>query len=226
MSTVTPAQNAVAVGAAEPSASSVVRGVVRYGGPVALAVGALLAASGMALHLGAMPEDERLAIAIAEDPQWLTSHLFLGIGFALVAIGAATAVSVVRGRGAPLAATGAIVTMSGALAMSLSDMAHGAVGFALGDHVDPTTSLEIHFAYFEHPAILGLNIGPMLLTLGMVLLGAGMLRSRDVPRWEGAVVLLAPIAVHAAFNFGAPTYVHGLPLLLGMTVVARRLARR
>lgn len=202
------------------------QGVARLVAPAALSVGSVLAAIGMALHLGAMPEDVRLAIAIAEDPQWLTSHLFLGFGFAIVAIGAASALSLVRGRGATVTAVALVFTALGALVFSLSDMAHGAVGFALGDHVDPATSLDIHMAYFEHPAILGLNTGPLLLTVGMILLGVGLLRSRAVPRWMGIVVLLAPIGVNAAITLGLPTYLHGVPMAVGMTVFAGAIARR
>lgn len=201
-------------------------GVVRLIGPVILAVGSVVAAVGMALHLGGgIPEDVSLAIAIAEDPEWLVSHLFLGFGFALVAMGAVGTLSLVRGRGATVTATGLVFTSLGALLFSLSDMAHGAVGFALGDHVAPATSFDIHMAYFEHPAILGLNLGPMLLTVGMILLGAGLLRSRAVPRWMGIVVLLAPVAVHVAINLVLPTYLHGLPMAVGMTVFAVAIVR-
>lgn len=188
--------------------------------PAAVALGAVGAATGMALHLGAMPEDVRMVIAIAEDPRWLTTHLLLGFGFALLAFGLASSLFLLRGRGAKLTGVGAVFSALGALVMSFSDLTHGAVGFALGTHVTPATSMEIHMAYFEHPAILGMNTGPLLLPLGMILLGAGLLRSRAVPRWMAVVVMLAPVAIHASFALDLPTIVNGLLLAAGMSVFA------
>lgn len=189
-------------------------------GAAALAVGGLLAAAGMALHLGAMPEDERLTQAIADDPQWAASHVLLGLGFAVVAIGAAQLVWLVHGRGARFAAAGAAAFSLGAILMALSDIAHGALGLALRDQVDAGKSLDIHLAYFEHPAILGLNLGPTLLTIGMILLGIGMIRSRLIPNWAGLVVLLTPIAVSGSFALGLPPYLQAVPFLVGVLVLA------
>lgn len=198
---------------------------VRLAGPAALALGAVLAAVGMGLHLPGMPEDLGIPRAIAAAPsRWLAAHLLHGFGFAFIAIGVTHALPGRRGRGATLTAGGALLTSFGATVMALSDIAHGAVGFALTE-VDPATSLAVHEVYFEHPAILGLNTAPMLLSLGMVLLGAGLLRSRRHPRWIGAAVLLAPIAVNVAFSLGLPTWLHGLPIAIGMTALAWTLVR-
>ncbi|HVL97720.1 MAG TPA: hypothetical protein VM324_00290 [Egibacteraceae bacterium] len=190
-------------------------------------LGAVLAALGMALHLPAMPEDVGISIAIAEAPsRWLASHVLMGFGLVLVAVAAVSALPIVRGRGARLTTVGVILTAVGAAVLSLSDMAHGAVGFALVEPVDAATSFAVQTAYFESPAILWLNTGPLFLTLGLVVLGAGLLRSRIARRWEGIVVMLTPIAVHASFNFELPTYLHGVPLVVGFSVLARVIARR
>jgi hypothetical protein len=194
--------------------------------PAAIVLGAVVAGTGMALHMGAMPEDERLAIAIAEDPRWLLTHLLLGFGFAVLAFGLASSLFLLRGRGAKLTGVGASVGALGALVMSFSDLTHGAVGFALGTHVTPATSMQIHMAYFEHPAILGMNTGPMLLPLGMILLGAGLLRSRAVPRWMAVAVMIVPLAIHASFALNLPTVLHGLLLAAGMSVFAYALTSR
>jgi hypothetical protein len=198
----------------------------RWVGPVALATGACATAAGLALHLGAMPEDERLAQAIADDPQWAVSHVLLGIGFALVAIGLTHAVALARGRGAALTGVGALLAGLGAVLMSLSDIAHGAVGLALRGQVDAPQSLDIHLAYFEQPAVMTLNLGPMLLTLGLLVLGVGLLRSRTVPRWAGAAVLLTPIAVNASFALSLPPYLQAVPFLAGMLVLTSLLVRQ
>lgn len=198
---------------------------VRSLGPITLGIGALLTAAGLALHLGAMPEDERLAQAIADDPQWAASHLLLGIGLALVGVGLASAVTLVRGRGARFAGVGAVLASLGAILMALSDYAHGALGIALRDQVDAAQSFDIHLAYFEQPAILAVNTGPLLLTLGLLVLGVGLLRSRDVPRWAALAVPLTPIAVNISFTLGLPPVMQALPFLVGMLVLAMTMRR-
>jgi hypothetical protein len=190
-------------------------------GPLALCVGAVVAAVGMALHLPAMPEDVGIPIAVAKAPsQWIASHLLMGFGFVLVALGATAALPLLRGRGARVTAAGALLTSLGAVVMALGDVAHGAVAFALTERVEPATSFEVQTAYFEQPVILGLNTGPMILMLGMVVLGAGLLRSHVSPRWLGALVVLTPIAVNMAFVLQLPTYLHGLPFVAGMAAFA------
>jgi hypothetical protein len=200
--------------------------VARFTGPIALVLGSLLAATGMALHLPAMAEDVGIPIAIADAPaRWLASHLLQGFGFAIVATGAASALSLVRrDRGATLTAMGAVAMTLGAITMALGDIAHGAVGFALTE-VDPATSLAIHEVYFAHPAIAGLNTGPMLISVGMLVLGAGLLRSRVHPRWVGIVIMLTPIAVNAGFSLGLPPFAPGVPFAVGMTTFAYALMR-
>jgi hypothetical protein len=199
--------------------------VARLAGPIALVIGSLLAAAGMALHLPAMAE-ELVPTAIAAAPgRWLASHLLQGFGFAIVAAGAASALSLVRrDRGATPTAMGAVAMTLGAITMALGDIAHGAVGFALTE-VDPATSLAIHDVYFEHPAIAGLNTGPMLISVGMLVLGVGLLRSRVHPRWVGIVIMLTPIAVNAGFSLGLPPFAPGVPFAVGMTTFAYALMR-
>lgn len=227
MSTTIPAQpEASAADTPVPQRHERLPRVTRLVGPGALGLGTVLTAAGLALHLGAMPEDERLTQAIADDPNWATSHVLLGIGLALVAVGAAHAVTVVRARGAVLAGVGAVLMSFGALLMALSDIAHGALGLALRGHVDAAQSLDIHLSYFEHPAVLGMNIGPMLLTLGMIAMGIGLLRSRSVPRWAGAAVLMTPIVINASFMLSLPPYLQALPFLIGMLVLTGLMTRR
>jgi hypothetical protein len=224
--TIPPQPEALAAKALAPQRAEALPRAAQLVGPVALGLGAALAAAGMALHLGAMAEDERLIQAMVDDPNWTASHVLLGVGFALVAVGAAHAATVVRGRGTVLAGVGAVLTSLGAVLMALSDFAHGALNLALRGQVDNAQSMDIHESYFEHPAILGTNTGPMLLTLGMIALGIGLLRSRCVPRWAGAAVLTTPVAVNAAFTLGLPSYLQGLPFLVGMLVLTWLLARQ
>jgi hypothetical protein len=195
--------------------------------PVALVLGAVLAAVGMGLHLPSMAEDVGIPLAIAAAPaQWIGGHLLMGFGFVLLAIGAASLLPLLRrDRGATITAVGAVTTALGAATMAIGDVAHGAVGLALTE-VEPATSLTIHEVYFAHPAIVAINTGPMLLSVGMLLLGAGLLRSRAHPRWVGVLIMLTPIAVNAGFSLELPTVLHGVPIVIGMSALAYAQVRR
>lgn len=201
---------------------------LRLAGPAALVAGSILAAGGMALHVPGAPEDEALTRTVAEhSSQWLASHLLSGFGLALLAAGTATVVRLARGRGARLTAIGAVVTSSGAALMSLGDVAHGSVAFALAEQVDPARSLEIQKAFFGDPAIAVLSGAGMLLPLGILILGAAVLRSRVAPRWVGAMLLLSPIAVQAALlAHGLAHYLLVLPFVVAMSGLARALVPR
>jgi hypothetical protein len=200
--------------------------IARLGGPIALVVGSVMAVVGQGLHLPRMPEDVGIAIAIAGAPTaWMASHLLLGFGFALVAMGVAATLPRRRGRGAGLTAAGVIIMSLGAAVFALGDIAHGALGFALIEPVDVATSFEVQMAYYEGPMAPGLNLGTMLLPLGMILTGAGLFRSRLHARWVGIVIALSPFAVQASFALDLPTYVHLVPMAVGLTVYATAVVR-
>jgi hypothetical protein len=226
MTTTTPAPTSATDPAAGSAPLTSGAPTARLVGPAALGLGAVMYAVGMGLHLPAMAEETGIPEAIAEAPsRWMSSHLLMSFGLVLVAAAVVSALPLVRGRGAAATGVGAVLTALGAVVLAFSDMAHGALGFALAGPVDPATSFDVHAHYFEQPAILGLNTGPLLLTLGMIVLGAGLLRSRTVPRWEAVVVLLTPIGVHLALALAPSTWLHGVPFVVGMAVLARVLAR-
>lgn len=200
----------------------------RYGGPAALVVGSVLTVAGMALHVagdGSAPDETLVRTIEASLGQWLASHLLLASGMALVAGGATAAFRVARGRGATLTAVGAVAASVGAALMSLGDLAHGALAYALAGHVDATTSLAIQEAYFLHPAIAVTSSAGMLLPLGVLILGVALLRSCIVPRWAAVVLLVSPIVISLGFASGPRMLLLGLPFVAGMTVLARAIAR-
>ncbi|CAN5576177.1 hypothetical protein BH23ACT7_BH23ACT7_26540 [soil metagenome] len=200
--------------------------IARLGAPIALLIGSIMAVVGQGLHIPAMAEDVGIVIAIAEAPSaWMASHLLLGFGFALVAMGVAATLPRRRGRGAGLTAAGVIIVSLGAAVMALGDIAHGALGFALIEPVDAATSFEVQKAYYEGPMAPGLNLGTMLLPLGMILAGVGLLRSRLHARWVGIVIALSPFAVQASFALDLPTYLHLIPFAIGMSVYAMAVVR-
>lgn len=193
---------------------------------MSLVAGSVLMLIGMSLHVKGAPEDESLVRAVVAHPsQWLASHLLQAFGMALIAVGTLSLWRLARGRGATLTAVGVAVVSVGAGLMALGDIAHGAVAYALVGQVDDAASLAIQKAYFAHPAVLVLSAGGMLLPLGVMLLGAGALRSRVVSRSTAVVVLVSPIAIQIAFVTPVPVALAGLPFLVGMTALARAAAR-
>ena len=203
----------------------------RFAGPTALAVGPVLMLSGMALHVpplenGLEPDEAWIRKVEEQLTQWMTSHFLLTVGLALMAGGATTIFRLARGRGAVLTAVGAGLMVLGAALMSLSDLLHGFLTYVLAGHVNATTSLAIHEAYFMLPANAVLNNGSTLLPLGLVVLAVALLRSRAVPRWAALVLLLGPVGIMLGFEFHNLTLVFGLPLVVGISVLARAIARR
>lgn len=226
MTTPSPAMPGIhPAGSPPPSAVDWLR---RYAGPAGLVAGSVLSVAGMSLHVpgdGSAADEELVRTIEAQSTQWLASHLLLAFGMALFAVGAATAVRIARGRGATLTVLGAATASVGAAFMSLGDIAHGALAYALADRVDDATSLAIQKAYFYHPAIAVISFGGMLLPLGVVVLGIALLRSRVVPRWAALVLLVSPIVISFGFASGPRMLVLGLPFIVGTTALARAVAR-
>ena len=202
----------------------------RFAGPTALAVGPVLMLSGMALHeqwVGPGEPDETFIRTVEGNlAQWGISHFLATAGLALMAGGATTIFRLARGRGAVLTAVSATAVVLGAALISLSDLLHGFLQYALAGHVDAATSLTIQMAYFSLPANAVLNTGATLLPLGFVVLAVALLRSRAVPRWAAFVLLLGPVGIMLGFQFHNLTLILGLPLVVGVAALARAIARR
>lgn len=197
----------------------------RGAAPVALAVGSLATVGGMALHAEGLPDEAFVRTVESQPSQWLASHLALSLGMALVALGITSVLRLVEGRQAKAVVIGTVVAAVGAALMSLGDLAHGVVAFALAGHVDAAASLAAQEAYFAQPAIMVLSMTGMLLPLGLLILGIGLLRTGVVPRWLGVAVLLGPIAIQAGMASGPRMLAFGLPFVAAMGALARETAR-
>jgi hypothetical protein len=195
--------------------------VRRAVGPIALAVGPVLGTVGMVLHPSGADDDTGLATSIAAHPdQWLASHLLLTVGWAALAVGLASTARVARGRAAYLTVFGSAAGAAGATLMSLADVTHGVVAYALAGQVSPARSIAIQTAYFHNPVIAAIMMGSMLLPVGVLALGASVLWSRVVPRWAGIVLLVSPLLVQAADAAGPGEILCGLPLVIGTSTLA------
>ncbi|MBW3663274.1 MAG: hypothetical protein KY469_09265 [Actinobacteria bacterium] len=222
----TTAPNAAGVASPGTATTPTAAGRLRRGtAPVALAVGSVAAIAGMALHAEGLPDEAFVRTIESQPGQWLASHLALGLGMALVALGITSVLRLVEGRQAKAVVVGTMVAAVGAALMSLGDLAHGVVAFALAGHVDAAASLAAQEAYFAQPAIMILSMAGMLLPLGLVILGVGLFRAQVVPRWLAAVVLVSPIAVQAGMASGPRMLAFGLPFVVAMGALARETAR-
>ena len=195
-------------------------------GPVALAIGPVLGTLGMVLHPSGADDDTSLAASIAAHPeQWLASHLLLSVGWAVLAVGLASAARVARGRAGYLTMFGSVAGAAGATLMSLADVTHGVVAYALAGQVSPARSIAIQTTYFHNPVIAAIMMGSMLLPAGVLALGASVLWSRAVHRWAGITLLVSPLLIQAADAAGPAEILCGLPLVIGTSVLARAVWR-
>lgn len=193
--------------------------------PFALVAGAVLMAVGLGLHQVTLSGFEAEDVAqinqiAAHSTQWLAAHLLSSIGLILVAAGMMAVVRIASKRGARVARSGAAAASVGAIFMSLGDIAHGSVSFAVAGQVGSAEALAAEKAFFSDPMI-GMLMAPgTLLPLGVLVLGAGLLLSRLVPRWAGIVILTSPIFVQVGLSGAIPSYLFPVPFVVGMTVLA------
>lgn len=224
--TATTASNAVEGAPSGTATTPISAGRLRRGvAPAALFVGSVATIGGMALHAEGLPSEAYVRTIESQPGQWLASHLALGLGMALVALGLTGVLRLVDGQAAKTIVVGTVVAAVGAALMSLGDLAHGVVAYALAGHLDASASFAAQEAYFAEPAIMILSMSGMLLPLGLIILGVGLFRSRLVPRWLAVVVLLSPIAIQAGMASGPRMLAFGLPFMVAMGALARETAR-
>lgn len=200
-------------------------GIRHLAAPVALVAGSVATIGGMALHAEGLPSEAYVRSVESQPGQWLTSHLALGLGMALLALGITSVLRLLEGRAARTAVVGTVVAAVGAALMSLGDLAHGVVAYALAGHLDAASSLAAQEAYFANPAIMILSMAGMFLPLGLLVLGVGLYRARIVPRWLAITVAVSPIAIQAAMASGPDMVAFGLPFVVAMGALARETAR-
>lgn len=194
---------------------------------VALALGGVLCASALAMHLRGGVEDVAFVRRVEASPDaWLAGHVFMGVGGILLLLGLVALPRLVRGRGRRPVAVGVTLAAVGAASSALGDVAHGALAYVLVGEVDAEQSLQIQERLFTQPLLAAVSMPALLLPLGMVVLGAGLLYSRAVPRPAAVLVLVAPIAVQLGYTMTAlPMPLMVLPLVAGLAWLAVIVAR-
>ena len=193
----------------------------------ALAAGAVLCASALAMHLRGGVEDVEFVRRVEASPDaWLTGHVFMGVGGILLLLGLVALPRLVQGRGRRVVAVGVTLAAVGAASSALGDVAHGTLAYMLVGEVPAEQSLHIQERLYSQPLLVAVSMPAMLLPLGMVVLGAGLLYSRAVPRPLALLVLVAPIAVQLGYMvISLPMPLMVLPLVAAMGWLALLVAR-
>jgi hypothetical protein len=194
---------------------------------VALAAGAALCASALAMHLRGGVDDVAFVRRVEASPDaWLTGHVFMGVGGILLLLGLVALPRLFRGRGRRVVAVGVTLAAVGAASSALGDLAHGALAYVLVGEVPAEQSLHIQERLFTQPLLAAVSMPGLLLPLGMIVLGAGLLYSRAVPRPLAVLVIVAPIAVQLGYMVTSlPMPLMVLPLVAGMGWLALIVAR-
>lgn len=194
----------------------------------ALAVGTVLTAAALALHLRGGIDDVAFVRRVEDAPgTWLAGHVLMGVGGLLLLQGLLAVPRLVRGHGrrAVVIATG--LSAVGAAATALGDFAHGTLAYVLVGDVPAEQSLRLQEQFFAQPLIAAVTMPGLLLPLGVLLLGGALLRSRAVPTPAALLVLVAPVAIQLGYAVTSlPMVVMVLPLLVGLGWLSHLLARQ
>jgi hypothetical protein len=137
--------------------------------------------------------------------------LLTAVGAFLLVPGLGAILRLVRGRGAGLATAGAVLAGIGIVSLGAGDVM---ITLVMGWLVksDPDTAVAV-FKGSDASALVGLpfSFAP-LLVLGMVLLGAALIRARAVPLWLAALTILGAVMLPFSTAGGLSAFLTLLPL--------------
>lgn len=196
---------------------------------LALAVGAapLLQMAGMVPHpeLG-QTAAQTLALVAADPDEWFRIHALAAAAAALSIVASLALASLVRGRGAAFATTGAALSVLGSSGLVFAFAAEAHLWSLAGDpSLDPAAVVPLLALEQGSPAADLLLVSFPFVGLGSLLLMSGLLRSRSVPRWQPALVVVGSLTSIAATPGLAIGPLLFLPGLLGSLALAVSVAQ-
>ncbi len=195
---------------------------------LAVALAPLVQVAGMVPH-PELPDTAAATLAlVAEDrAEWIRIHLLAATSALLSIVASLALAALVRGRGAALATLGATLGAlgGGALALAFASEAY-LHALAADPSLDRAAMAQLLDRFDDSSALTLLLAGFPLAGLGTVLLMSGLLRSRAVPLWQPALVLVGMVV-----SFGATPGLSWGPLLfapaaLGQLALASSVLRR
>lgn len=210
-----------------PAATSRVPDLRRALLALAVAAAPLLQVAGMLPH-PVLPETPAATLAlVAQDPDgWFRMHALAASSAALSLVSALALAGLVRGRGAGLATVGAALQSVGCALLVFAFAAEAHL-WSLAADASLDRAAVVPLVALEHgsPAMSALLLGFPLVGVGSVLLMSGLLRSRAVPRWQPALVLLGTLASIPAPPGSAVGPLLLAPAVVGLLALAVRVAR-
>jgi hypothetical protein len=151
--------------------------------------------------------------------------LLTATGAFLVVPGLSAWLRLVRDRGSRLATAGAVLAGVGITALGAGDVMIGLVMGSLVEHHRDTAEVLYHVA--DTGALLGLPFAlAPIFVLGMVLLGAALLRARAVPVWIGVLTIVGAVALPFSNGGGLRAFLTLLPLGIALAGVGVASLRR
>lgn len=167
---------------------------------LAVAAAPLVQLAGMVPHPELGDTAAETVAVVAQDPaQWFRIHVLSAGASVLFVVAALALASLVRGRGAALATTGATLMAlgGGCLAIAFGAEAH-LLSLAADPSLDRAAMVALAELESDSPAVGLLMTGFPLLGLGTLALMGGLIRSGVVPRWQPVLVVVGTFTSIAA----------------------------
>lgn len=195
-------------------------------------LGPLLMILGMLLEVDDGGDDvegaEMLAtIAANGADRFYASNFTAAVGLALLGAGGLTVMRLVRARGGALATAGGVLSLIAGAAAATGLFMYGAVVSVMtSEGLDQDAMGALQDELSEAPQVFpAFGIGFIGGTLALLLLAGALLRSRAVPVWVPAIMVVAAVAFFLA-DTGLLSALAMVPLLVAYAFLARQLVRR
>lgn len=144
--------------------------------------------------------------ATRESPTtWYAVHVIAAVG-ALLGPAAAYAIrTLVPARGRSLATAGLVLTAIGATLLSFAFVIEASLLHLAATDLPADAAVAVADAYASRPEFYAVGIGAAAATLGALLVGGALVRSRSVPSWQPPLYIVGVLAT----MLGAPGTVVG-----------------
>lgn len=180
-------------------------------------------------HLLTVPSDQDMKPYLdqlaAHRTTGIVGGLLTAVGAFLVVPGLVALLRLVRERGARFATAGALLAGVGITALGAGDVMLTLVMGGLVEKHRDTAEALYRIADTEPLLSLPFALAP-LFVLGMVLLGVGLLRARDLPTWLGMLTIVGGLCVPFSTAGGPRAFLTLLPLGAALVSVGVTALRR
>ncbi len=186
-----------------------------------LALSGVLIALSFAFSLSVETSAEEVAMIADEQGRFLLSNGLLAAGALLLVPGSIAIAQLLRARGSGLLTFGAVTTGLGGTAMALGIWGYTVAGRVITDDPIPReAAVQVLDAAYDDWVIGILWLLGMGTLVGPMIVGAALLRVPVVPRWLGALLVVAPVVAFLGSD-GPVGAVLAVPFAVALAVLAR-----